>query len=56
MTTLKKDGVFRGLYAGATPALCANVAENAVLFVAYGRCHRVVASLMGKFIKNKVDS
>jgi len=47
---VKSDGIFRGLYAGAAPALCANVAENAVLFVAYGRCHRFVASLMGKCV------
>lgn len=36
--TFKKDGIFRGLYAGTNPALIANVAENSVLFYAYGIC------------------
>ena len=31
--TFKKDGLFRGLYAGAVPAAIANVAENSVLFL-----------------------
>lgn len=31
--TLRKDGIFRGLYAGAVPAAVANVAENSVLFL-----------------------
>lgn len=31
--TFKKDGLFRGLYAGAVPAVAANVAENSVLFL-----------------------
>lgn len=31
--TFKKDGMFRGLYAGAVPAVAANVAENSVLFL-----------------------
>lgn len=30
--TFKKDGIIRGLYAGTTPAIVANVAENSVLF------------------------
>ncbi len=37
MDTVRNEGFFRGLYAGATPALVANVCENATLFVAYGR-------------------
>ncbi|CAG2179872.1 unnamed protein product, partial [Oppiella nova] len=35
-----KDGWFRGLYAGTAPALAANVAENSVLFCAYGFCQQ----------------
>lgn len=31
--TFKKDGLFRGLYAGSIPAVAANVAENSVLFL-----------------------
>jgi len=34
--TLQKDGWRHGLYAGTVPALAANVAENSVLFCAYG--------------------
>lgn len=30
--TFQRDGVARGLYAGAVPAAVANVAENSVLF------------------------
>lgn len=32
METLRKDGVFRGWYAGTMPAIVANVSENSVLF------------------------
>jgi len=42
-----KDGI-RGLYAGTTPALAANVAENSVLFAAYGLCQKVVAKVAGQ--------
>lgn len=45
--TLSQDGV-RGLYAGTVPALVANVAENSVLFCAYGVCQRVVQKLVRK--------
>lgn len=45
--TFKLEG-FRGLYAGTVPALVANVAENAVLFTAYGYCQKIVAMLAGK--------
>jgi solute carrier family 25 ornithine transporter 2/15 len=38
--TFKMDGL-KGLYAGTLPALIANVAENAVLFTAYGYCQKV---------------
>lgn len=38
--TYRLDGI-RGLYAGTIPALTANVAENAILFAAYGYCQKV---------------
>jgi len=45
--TLAKEGVVRGLYAGTLPALVANVAENSILFAAYGSCQKLVASSTG---------
>lgn len=36
----------RLLYAGTAPALLANVAENGVLFAAYGPCQRLMAFLL----------
>jgi len=39
--TLSEDGV-RGFYAGSAPAVISNVAENAVLFVFYGQCQRLI--------------
>ncbi|KAG7305445.1 hypothetical protein JYU34_009514 [Plutella xylostella] len=45
--TLKNDGIVRGLYAGTTPAIIANVAENSVLFAAYGYCQKFVCRLNG---------
>ncbi|XP_075211537.1 mitochondrial ornithine transporter 1 isoform X2 [Lycorma delicatula] len=41
--TLVSEGVRRGLYAGTVPALVANVAENSVLFAAYGACQKFMA-------------
>ncbi|KAK9509466.1 hypothetical protein O3M35_006778 [Rhynocoris fuscipes] len=41
--TLRLEGFTRGLYAGTVPAIIANVAENSVLFAAYGGCQRLVA-------------
>uniref|UniRef100_A0A182Q741 Mitochondrial ornithine transporter n=1 Tax=Anopheles farauti TaxID=69004 RepID=A0A182Q741_9DIPT len=46
--TFKRDGVVRGLYAGTLPAVVANVAENSVLFAAYGACQQVVGRLAHK--------
>uniref|UniRef100_A0A6P7GVJ1 Mitochondrial ornithine transporter 1-like n=1 Tax=Diabrotica virgifera virgifera TaxID=50390 RepID=A0A6P7GVJ1_DIAVI len=46
-TTLKTDGVRRGLYAGTVPALATNVAENAVLFFAYGFCQKFMQHITG---------
>jgi solute carrier family 25 ornithine transporter 2/15 len=43
--TLTKDGIRRGLYAGTTPALVANVAENSVLFCGYGVCQTLVSKM-----------
>jgi len=47
MMVLKTRGLFRGWYAGAVPALYANMAENAVLFLSYGKivqgCDRLMA-------------
>ncbi|XP_067641279.1 mitochondrial ornithine transporter 2 [Eurosta solidaginis] len=48
ITTYKKDGIFNGLYAGSVPAVIANVAENSVLFAAYGGCQSFVTYLVGK--------
>ena len=45
---IRHEGFFRGLYAGATPSLVANVGENAVLFVAYAQCQKLVARMTGK--------
>ena len=41
--TLAKEGVVRGLYTGTVPSLAANVAENSILFAAYGLCQKAVA-------------
>lgn len=41
--TLRVEGISHGLYAGTVPALVANVAENSVLFAAYGGCQKIVA-------------
>lgn len=41
--TYRTDGIYRGLYAGSIPAVIANVAENSVLFAAYGGCQKAVA-------------
>ncbi|KAM7412755.1 hypothetical protein PAMA_020230 [Pampus argenteus] len=48
-STFRHTGV-RGLYHGTTPALLANITENAVLFLSYGFCQDVIrfASRMDK--------
>lgn len=38
---LKNEGV-RGIYAGVTPSVAAQVTENAILFMAYGYCQKAV--------------
>jgi len=45
--TLANEGVVRGLYAGTVPSLAANVAENSILFAAYGACQKLVARVAG---------
>lgn len=45
LETYRKDGISRGLYAGTIPALAANVAENSILFAAYGVCQKSIAFL-----------
>uniref|UniRef100_UPI00398E469F mitochondrial ornithine transporter 1-like n=1 Tax=Pristiophorus japonicus TaxID=55135 RepID=UPI00398E469F len=42
-----------GFYQGTTPALMAHISENAVLFLSYGFCQRVVRNLSG--LDNKAD-
>ncbi|CAL7937078.1 unnamed protein product [Xylocopa violacea] len=59
LQTLKTDGIMRGLYAGTIPALVANVAENSVLFAAYGGCQKVISNILGNIVvlknhKNKL--
>lgn len=46
--TLRTEGMFHGLYAGTLPAIAANVAENSVLFCAYGMCQKVVQNVRTK--------
>ncbi|XP_011297762.1 mitochondrial ornithine transporter 1 [Fopius arisanus] len=48
LKTFRQDGIARGLFAGTAPALVANVAENSVLFAAYGTCQKIIANLSGK--------
>ena len=48
LKTYRKEGIYRGLYAGTVPALAANISENAILFMAYGMCQKAVAKLVGK--------
>lgn len=52
LTTYRRDGVMRGLYAGSIPAVFANVAENSVLFAAYGGCQKFVTYMVGKELAN----
>uniref|UniRef100_A0A182PBI9 Mitochondrial ornithine transporter n=1 Tax=Anopheles epiroticus TaxID=199890 RepID=A0A182PBI9_9DIPT len=46
--TFRRDGIVRGLYAGTLPAVVANVAENSVLFAAYGACQQAVGRVVHK--------
>ena len=46
-STLASEGVWRGFYAGTTPALVAYVSENSVLFTALGQTQQFVARVRG---------
>uniref|UniRef100_A0A3P8SWV0 Solute carrier family 25 member 15 n=1 Tax=Amphiprion percula TaxID=161767 RepID=A0A3P8SWV0_AMPPE len=46
ISTFRQVGLL-GLYKGTTPALLANISENAVLFLSYGLCQDVVRLLAG---------
>lgn len=46
VSTFRQVGI-RGLYKGTTPALIANITENAVLFLSYGLCQDVVRFVSG---------
>ncbi|PWA28066.1 hypothetical protein CCH79_00012114 [Gambusia affinis] len=45
ISSFKQVGL-RGLYKGTTPALLANISENAVLFLSYGLCQDAVRLLL----------
>ena len=50
--TWNKDGLVRGLYAGTSPSLIANIAENSILFAANGVCQKFLARMSGKTVEN----
>ena len=50
--TFQQEGVTHGLYRGTIPSLAANIAENSVLFCAYGVCQSTVAKISGKLKNN----
>ncbi|XP_017772710.1 PREDICTED: mitochondrial ornithine transporter 1 [Nicrophorus vespilloides] len=43
--TFRKEGIYRGLYAGTVPALAANITENSILFLGYGFCQNFMQKL-----------
>ncbi|KAF7266453.1 hypothetical protein GWI33_020220 [Rhynchophorus ferrugineus] len=45
--TYIQDGIVRGLYAGTVPALATNIVENAVLFLCYGFCQKIIVKATG---------
>ncbi|XP_041918664.1 solute carrier family 25 member 15a isoform X2 [Alosa sapidissima] len=47
-TSVYQQVGLRGLYRGTSPALIANIAENAVLFMSYGFCQDVVRYVSGR--------
>ncbi|XP_064555681.1 mitochondrial ornithine transporter 1 [Drosophila montana] len=55
-STYRRDGVMRGLYAGSVPAVFANVAENSVLFAAYGGCQKFVSYVVGKELASELTT
>ncbi|KAL1234496.1 Mitochondrial ornithine transporter [Trichinella spiralis] len=54
LKTFRQDQL-RGLYAGTVPALVANVAENSVLFAAYGACQKAVAAVVDKSERGQLN-
>lgn len=52
----RKDGIYRGLYAGTVPALTANISENAVLFMSYGLCQKALLKATRKNETNDLNS
>ncbi|KAF7489526.1 Mitochondrial ornithine transporter 1 [Sarcoptes scabiei] len=54
--TFSKEGIRRGLYAGTSPALLANVAENSVLFCAYGFCQNLIKNFRNKNSLNTLEN
>lgn len=56
LSTYRKDGVMRGLYAGSVPAVFANVAENSVLFAAYGGCQKFVTYVVDKELTSELTT
>ncbi|KAH8388014.1 hypothetical protein KR093_011009 [Drosophila rubida] len=56
VSTYQRDGVLRGLYAGSVPAVFANVAENSVLFAAYGGCQKFVTYVVGKELASELTT
>ncbi|CAD5119451.1 DgyrCDS8058 [Dimorphilus gyrociliatus] len=46
--TLKNEGLVRGLYSGTLPSLAAQISENAMLFLAYGQCQKVLSLIRNK--------
>ena len=54
-STLRTDGIIRGLYAGTSPALIANIAENSVLFCGYGICQDLVMKVRSKSEASTLD-
>ena len=56
MRIFQRDGVVRGLYARTLPAIIANVAENSVVFAAYGVYQKLVAVVERKSSAFKLTS
>lgn len=47
VTKTLSEEKLRGFYAGSGPAIVSNVAENAVLFLFYSQCQKVVQWIVG---------
>lgn len=53
--TLTTDGIRRGLYAGTSPAIAANIAENSVLFCCYSLCQDLMRTVRRKQESGPMD-